>query len=270
VKNLLRFLSRNEHPTGESLSALSDGTLSGAELTRVDAHVSGCERCKAEVDGFRRIHAALASLPEVETPRSFRLREADVRAPVRAQAGGTSIGLRLAPFAGAAAVLVFAAVVVADIGTRPADNRMATLSDRENIQMSGAGEYTAEGSLASPADGTTADDDGSGAGAAAPEAATAADSAEPTAAAARSDASELPDAENPPADTGTDGDSAPNASQPRPEPSQEGRLEALQADDDGGASGRDVAFRVAEFGAAAIAVIAGIAFIVSRRRGAAS
>lgn len=47
---------------GEQVSALVDGELSGADLDRANAHIAGCERCRAEAAGLRELKRQLRAL----------------------------------------------------------------------------------------------------------------------------------------------------------------------------------------------------------------
>ncbi len=50
---------------GQTLSALIDGELSGAELDRANAHVAVCGACRVEANALRRLKRELRSLAEV-------------------------------------------------------------------------------------------------------------------------------------------------------------------------------------------------------------
>jgi len=55
------------HPE-ELLAKYVDSSLAGDEQAAVDAHLAGCERCRAEVALARRARTALSGLPELEVP----------------------------------------------------------------------------------------------------------------------------------------------------------------------------------------------------------
>jgi Putative zinc-finger len=55
------------HPD-ELLAAYTDGSASASEVAAADAHLAGCERCRAEVQVARRALLALRGLPELVTP----------------------------------------------------------------------------------------------------------------------------------------------------------------------------------------------------------
>jgi anti-sigma factor RsiW len=50
---------------GDTLSALIDGELSGAELDRANAHMAVCGACRVEANALRRLKSELRSLAEV-------------------------------------------------------------------------------------------------------------------------------------------------------------------------------------------------------------
>lgn len=113
MNEVLALLLRRHRPDNESLSALLDGRLEGAAIERTQAHLSSCEACRARLDGLRQTRDALHALPAAEAPRSFRLRAADVQAP--APARRTPAAVRAMPVLAAAAALVFAVVLEADL-----------------------------------------------------------------------------------------------------------------------------------------------------------
>ena len=55
------------------LSTYVDGSASGPERARVEAHLSGCEACRMEADTLRATIDLLAALPEAVPSRSFAL-----------------------------------------------------------------------------------------------------------------------------------------------------------------------------------------------------
>ena len=62
------------------LSAYVDGEVTPSEVVRVEEHLAGCEECVSELESLRATSNLLRSLPDLEVPRSFTLRE--VPAPV--------------------------------------------------------------------------------------------------------------------------------------------------------------------------------------------
>ncbi|TBR21445.1 zf-HC2 domain-containing protein [bacterium] len=53
------------------LSAAADGELTGAEKSRLDAHVSVCAACRGELDALRALKAGVAALPRRAMPLSL-------------------------------------------------------------------------------------------------------------------------------------------------------------------------------------------------------
>lgn len=51
-----------------------DGRLRGAELTRLEAHLSGCGECELRIDEVRSVRSSLRALPGVEVPPQLRVR----------------------------------------------------------------------------------------------------------------------------------------------------------------------------------------------------
>ncbi|HXJ64911.1 MAG TPA: anti-sigma factor, partial [Actinomycetota bacterium] len=60
--------SDSAHPSDETLAGLVDGTLTVAERAELQAHLDGCERCRAEVGLADSAAKALRSLPELDAP----------------------------------------------------------------------------------------------------------------------------------------------------------------------------------------------------------
>ncbi len=59
------------HPSSERLEALVEGTLDEAEQAVLNSHVIGCPRCQAELEEWRSLFVALASLPLMEPSVQF-------------------------------------------------------------------------------------------------------------------------------------------------------------------------------------------------------
>ena len=57
----------------DQLSAYIDGELDASAAERLESHLSGCGRCRQEMEQLRATVAALQGLPAVEPPRSFTL-----------------------------------------------------------------------------------------------------------------------------------------------------------------------------------------------------
>ncbi len=56
------------HPTDDVLAAFVDGTASPEERRLVERHLPACAACTTDVAAARNAHAALRSLPEVDSP----------------------------------------------------------------------------------------------------------------------------------------------------------------------------------------------------------
>jgi hypothetical protein len=97
----------NVHPDA-LLAEYAEDALGPEDRARVDAHLSGCERCGREVAVARQARAALADLPELDAPRGLGLA---VRREARSGARGSRAWRVVAPVA-AAAVLVAGGIVV--------------------------------------------------------------------------------------------------------------------------------------------------------------
>ena len=64
---------RDDHPRVDDLSAYLDGELRGRRQGEVAAHLDACEWCRVLFEELRGAKTALADLPRVAAPRSFRL-----------------------------------------------------------------------------------------------------------------------------------------------------------------------------------------------------
>ncbi|MEX2245575.1 MAG: zf-HC2 domain-containing protein [Dehalococcoidia bacterium] len=130
MKNLL---PRRHTPDIEALSAFLDGGLEAAQARALEAHLASCDVCSGRLDVLRALRAALRELPEAETPRSFRLRRADIEAPAPAAAAAPG-WMRLAPALSALSVLVFAVLVGVDL------SRGGGSSGQSGLTAAGAGQ----------------------------------------------------------------------------------------------------------------------------------
>ncbi len=162
MNKMLELLRRRHRPDNESLSALLDGQLAGRQLDAVQAHAASCAACRDRLAALRRTRDALRALPEVDAPRSFRLRAADVAAP--APVRRMPVAIRAMPVLGAAAALVFIVVIEADL----ARGGSSTSNQATGLQAFSAatrGAATAPGTVGqiggadSPAGPTTASND---------------------------------------------------------------------------------------------------------------
>ena len=114
VNKLLRFV-RGHAPDIVALSARLDGQLGAPAAARLDEHLASCEACRRALDGLRTTREALRTLPELDSPRSFRLRAADVeRLPIMVGRPTAPLS-RWAPAVGAVAAAVFVVVLAADL-----------------------------------------------------------------------------------------------------------------------------------------------------------
>ncbi|HTX91093.1 MAG TPA: zf-HC2 domain-containing protein [Anaerolineales bacterium] len=59
------------HLTETQLNEYLDDTLSAARRTQVEAHLSTCAACRAELKALRGVFQALAALPEASLPRDL-------------------------------------------------------------------------------------------------------------------------------------------------------------------------------------------------------
>jgi hypothetical protein len=148
------------HPE-DLLAEYVDGTLGPDDRAGVDAHLSGCASCRAEVAAAQTAREAVASLPAVEPPAGLELA---VRRQVRGTGRAANLAVRVGGTAAAAAIVG----VLVWVGLSGGPDRAATDSAGQS-----------EAPAAEPSDDTTMESDaaGDGGGADAPEALTAADRA---------------------------------------------------------------------------------------------
>ena len=111
------------------LSAFVDGELTENERAAVLAHVSGCAGCRARLDELFVLHDALGALEEPEVPADL---TAKVMAAVRAEKAAQTpqrkkpgAWRRWAAMAACAAVALFAAVTIPQMGAEMAANDAA-------------------------------------------------------------------------------------------------------------------------------------------------
>jgi hypothetical protein len=72
-------LLRRAHPSDDELSALLDGHVTAGARARIDDHLAWCAECRDAFAELRAVRSSLRAFPEVAVPRSFALRERDVR-----------------------------------------------------------------------------------------------------------------------------------------------------------------------------------------------
>ncbi len=59
------------HPTPERLEAFVEGALADSDRVVLESHLVTCARCQVEVDEWKAVFAALASLPRIEPSPGF-------------------------------------------------------------------------------------------------------------------------------------------------------------------------------------------------------
>jgi hypothetical protein len=161
VKKWLPFVAGAHQPDSEALSAYADNALDATASATLTAHLAQCAACRERLEDIERMQAALASLPDVAHPRSFRLREADVERLGQRGRTATAAGwLSWTPALSGAAVLVFAAVLGFDVVYRDEGADSARL---QAASVQTANTMIAERSTADAPAGTLGSDAGAGA-----------------------------------------------------------------------------------------------------------
>jgi hypothetical protein len=61
-------MTHDEHLSEETVNLYLDGELGENERARVEAHLSGCTACRAEVDGLRELFFALDAMADAPAP----------------------------------------------------------------------------------------------------------------------------------------------------------------------------------------------------------
>jgi anti-sigma factor RsiW len=92
---------------GDLISAYLDGELSRAEIEQLQAHLSSCGRCAAEIQEMQLVRSAVRSLPMLELPAGL-VPEADAEVVPLRRNKGFWVG---AAAAAVALVIAIAAVV---------------------------------------------------------------------------------------------------------------------------------------------------------------
>ncbi len=137
---LSRF--RAAHPNIEVLSASLDGREAGANADAHRRHISACATCTKTLAELGATRSALRAVPAVDAPRSFRLRQADVEARgVGAPPG--SAALRFMPAMSALAVVLFAALVAADLLSNGGSSSSSGRTDAQAVAATSAGQMKA-------------------------------------------------------------------------------------------------------------------------------
>ena len=122
---MLSVLRRSHRPDIDGLSAYVDGRLTPPRAAEVEAHLASCEACRARVGELRQVRSALASLPQAEAPRSFRLQSWQVVQPT-SQRHRTSGFVYAAPALGFAAAVALIVLVGVDLSRGSAGNQASS------------------------------------------------------------------------------------------------------------------------------------------------
>lgn len=117
---------RRQHIKEADLSAYVDGRPEQSARVRIEAHVESCDDCREALVELRALRTALRELPRAAAPRSFALREADVR-PVAAghPAGTTARAPALLGGLASVALVAFVTLVSVDVLDQPSEERAA-------------------------------------------------------------------------------------------------------------------------------------------------
>jgi anti-sigma factor RsiW len=116
----MALLTKDIHKTTkEDLSAYLDGELSAKDAAAVKQHLAACGACAWEKQTLEQTRRLLAQVPRVAVPRSFALREAQVRAPQKAGFFAPARTLYLRGVTAVVGVLL-SAILLGDAWLRPA------------------------------------------------------------------------------------------------------------------------------------------------------
>lgn len=289
MNNLLALLRRSHRSDADALSALVDGRLGPDRARAIEAHIAACAPCAVRLDELQRVKTMLAAMPQADAPRSFRLRQADVEAPARPAPVFLPGLLRAMPAASGVAALAFVLVLATDFSTRGDGGQMASIQRQSDSAMSA--ERIESKAAEAPAGGSAPDGDVQS-----PDPGLAYDDADATVTAEASLATGAPEGDGEglvPASSNLDGNVTPEAGASRTDALAPGATAASGAiaenspsesatsegytqgadefeaatneavdDDDGGRT----AFLAVEIIAAGIAIAAGAAYAVSRRK----
>lgn len=115
MKRLLDFVLRRHQPDTDALSAHLDGRLDPGAAAELQAHLAACADCRTRLDGLRDVRTRLRGMPLAEPARSFRLSRSAIETTPPRPAAPAPTFMRFAPALSAAAALVFAIAVAADV-----------------------------------------------------------------------------------------------------------------------------------------------------------
>ncbi|MCH7838168.1 MAG: zf-HC2 domain-containing protein, partial [Chloroflexi bacterium] len=114
-----------KHPIRDvDLSAYVDGQLEPPARDRLEAHIETCTPCREALAELRALRSALQELPPATAPRSFALREADVRAEAKPSLTPARPPALLGGLA-SVALVAFVALVGVDVLGQPSAQRDA-------------------------------------------------------------------------------------------------------------------------------------------------
>lgn len=64
-------MSSTHHPTADRLEAFAEGGLQAADRVVIESHLLGCPHCQTQVEEWRALFSALATLPQFEPSLGF-------------------------------------------------------------------------------------------------------------------------------------------------------------------------------------------------------
>ncbi len=115
------------HPT-EMISAYLDGELTRSEVSQLQAHLSSCGRCVADLEALQKVRTSVRSLPLIELPPGLLGDAEPVVVPLRRNRGF---------WVGAAAAVVAAVIAVATMLTpQPTSLSVNDLNSRFGARVS--------------------------------------------------------------------------------------------------------------------------------------
>ena len=109
---------RSERHPDELLPWLANGTLAGAELHEVEAHVATCERCRSELAWLESLCSSVAELESIQAPGEFGLNR--LLRDIRRRPHYAERRRWLTPaLAASLAIIVIQGVMITNLWTRP-------------------------------------------------------------------------------------------------------------------------------------------------------